>query len=299
MGEFNAQGLANTVWAFTTADQSDDLLFALLVRAVEHHRQGEYNPQAFPMADCLHDVLLAALARAVEHRLGEFNTQNLANTAWAFAIAGEQAPGLLDPISVLDAIESQSGWGATPWEVQYQMLIHSLARTGQIKAGFALLARLESNGLLSDADEHCYPMFHMLLETCRAIGDSHGISPVQTSVERLGPIPATPVATVRANNGCRERHGMSRSTMRHSDELRIQRGIRHRIPHSSKHPTVNPDIPTDPAASAAPPDVAPTQGSRTKALVRTGRIFGRCVWSCADRCLHTLAASTAMSSFAE
>ena len=40
-------------WAFATADQPDALLFA-------------------------------ALARVAERRLGEFNAQNLANTAWAF-----------------------------------------------------------------------------------------------------------------------------------------------------------------------------------------------------------------------
>ena len=48
VGEFNAQGLANTAWAFATAGQPDAQLFT-------------------------------ALARTAERRVGEFNTQELAN----------------------------------------------------------------------------------------------------------------------------------------------------------------------------------------------------------------------------
>ena len=53
MRDFNVQDLANTAWAFATANQSEAQLFAVL-------------------------------ARAAEQRLGDFNVQNLANTAWAF-----------------------------------------------------------------------------------------------------------------------------------------------------------------------------------------------------------------------
>ena len=35
-------------------------------------------------------MLFASLARAVEWRLGNFNVQNLANTAWAFATVAQQ-----------------------------------------------------------------------------------------------------------------------------------------------------------------------------------------------------------------
>ena len=35
VGEFKAQGLANTAWAFATVDQSDALLFTALARAAE------------------------------------------------------------------------------------------------------------------------------------------------------------------------------------------------------------------------------------------------------------------------
>ena len=34
-------------------------------------------------------VLFRALARAAEQRVGDFKAQNLANTAWAFATAGQ------------------------------------------------------------------------------------------------------------------------------------------------------------------------------------------------------------------
>ena len=52
MGEFNAQELANTAWAFATAGEEDASLFA-------------------------------ALATAAEHHMDDFNAQELANTAWA------------------------------------------------------------------------------------------------------------------------------------------------------------------------------------------------------------------------
>ena len=44
LGEFNAQELANTAWAFATADQPDALLFAALARAMERHL-GEWDGQ--------------------------------------------------------------------------------------------------------------------------------------------------------------------------------------------------------------------------------------------------------------
>ena len=56
--EFKAQNLANTAWAFATADQSDAPLFALV-------------------------------GRVARQSLGEFNAEDLANTAWAFVTADE------------------------------------------------------------------------------------------------------------------------------------------------------------------------------------------------------------------
>ena len=56
LGDFSVQELANTAWAFATANQSGAQLFA-------------------------------ALARTAALRLGHFNVQNLTNTVWAFATA--------------------------------------------------------------------------------------------------------------------------------------------------------------------------------------------------------------------
>ena len=41
------------------------------------------------MARQSHTRLFIALARAAERRVGEFNAQDLSNTAWAFAAAGQ------------------------------------------------------------------------------------------------------------------------------------------------------------------------------------------------------------------
>ena len=72
LGDFNAQDLANTAWAFATPGQLDARLFAVL-------------------------------ARAAKRRVGNFNAQNLANTAWAFAAANSYSNqrfwGLRSPIA--------------------------------------------------------------------------------------------------------------------------------------------------------------------------------------------------------
>ena len=86
------------------------------------------------------------MAGATERQLSEFKPQELANTAWAFATSGEPAPSTLNPISVLDAMEEQ---GAKPQAIEYKLSMHGLGASGQIEAGFALLAQVEANGLLS------------------------------------------------------------------------------------------------------------------------------------------------------
>ena len=65
-------------------------------------------------------------------------------------MAGQPAPALLNPISVLDAIEAQ---GTRPQVMDYSMSMQGLAKTSQLEAGFALLARAEANGLLSHFHE--------------------------------------------------------------------------------------------------------------------------------------------------
>ena len=72
--------------------QLDGLLFIALARTVERHL-GEFKPQelantawAFAMVAQQDTQLVRVLARTAEWRLEDFNTQNLANTAWAFAM---------------------------------------------------------------------------------------------------------------------------------------------------------------------------------------------------------------------
>eukprot|EP00747_Dinoflagellata_sp_TGD_P104007 gnl/TRDRNA2_/TRDRNA2_169142_c0_seq1.p1 gnl/TRDRNA2_/TRDRNA2_169142_c0~~gnl/TRDRNA2_/TRDRNA2_169142_c0_seq1.p1 ORF type:complete len:101 (-),score=17.47 gnl/TRDRNA2_/TRDRNA2_169142_c0_seq1:64-366(-) len=97
-------------------------------------------------------------ARNMEYRVGEFAAQDLINAAWAFMTAGTPAPFKLDPLSVLETMESHSsqsldGYGRM---LHYRMSMHCLAATGQIVAGFALLARAEASGLLSDIGIPCF-----------------------------------------------------------------------------------------------------------------------------------------------
>ena len=63
MAKFNVQALANTAWAFATANQHDASLFA-------------------------------TLGAAAEQRMGELKPQNIANTAWAFATVGQKQASL-------------------------------------------------------------------------------------------------------------------------------------------------------------------------------------------------------------
>ena len=76
------------------ADQSDASLFAALATAAER-RMSDFNSQdlanaawAFATADQSDASLFAALATAAERHMGDFNSQGLANVACAFATAG-------------------------------------------------------------------------------------------------------------------------------------------------------------------------------------------------------------------
>merc|ERR1711977_786662 len=82
--------------------------------------------------------LFMGLARAAVWKVSEFNPQDLANTAWAFAMAGQPAPTMLDPMLVLDLMDAR---GPKPQVMYYQMLMQCVAATGQIASGFALLER--------------------------------------------------------------------------------------------------------------------------------------------------------------
>ena len=65
-----SQALANISWAFATAGQKDELLFA-------------------------------ALVTTTEWRTGHFNLQDLANIAWAFALASQTEERLLAALAML------------------------------------------------------------------------------------------------------------------------------------------------------------------------------------------------------
>ena len=73
----------------------DEKLFAALAREVEL-RVSEFNVQdiantawAFATLDHWDDKLFAALAREAEMQVSKFNAQNIAKTAWAFATLGQ------------------------------------------------------------------------------------------------------------------------------------------------------------------------------------------------------------------
>ena len=77
VGEFVVQNIANTAWAFATADRLDASVFTALARAAEW-RMCDFNAQgvantawAFVTADQLDASLFTALARAAEWRMSE------------------------------------------------------------------------------------------------------------------------------------------------------------------------------------------------------------------------------------
>ena len=75
---------------------------------------------------------------------------------------------------------------AKPQVMPYQMLMQSLAASGQVEAGFALLWQVGNSGLLSHSNDSCYPVFRTLLESCRLVGDFECASQLQTAVDGLG-----------------------------------------------------------------------------------------------------------------
>merc|ERR1712216_830238 len=88
----------------------------------------------------------------------------------------------------------------------YHMSMQGIVVTGQIVAGFALLARIEARGVLSHVDANCYNLFCTLLEACRMIGDSGGASRVQAWAYHLGLIAPAPVARVLLQCSLRQCH---------------------------------------------------------------------------------------------
>ena len=84
-GEFDARDLATATYG--AAHGGIVVLFATLARAAEQ-RLGEFNAQelantawGFGTVMLSNEKIFTALARAAERRLDEFNVQNLVNTA--------------------------------------------------------------------------------------------------------------------------------------------------------------------------------------------------------------------------
>ena len=100
VGDFNAQDLANTAYAFTTAGHASPALFDAIARAAVV-RVGDFNEQnlantayAFATSGHASPVLFDAIARASAARVGDFKPQELSNTAYAYATAGHSSPAL-------------------------------------------------------------------------------------------------------------------------------------------------------------------------------------------------------------
>ena len=98
-----AHGLAKC--ALVGLDVETGALFAAVAKAAVRGGLGGFNPQelantAWAHAMAGHDApaLFDAIAAAAVLRLRDFNPQNLANTAWAYATAGHDAPVLLDQV---------------------------------------------------------------------------------------------------------------------------------------------------------------------------------------------------------
>eukprot|EP00747_Dinoflagellata_sp_TGD_P108871 gnl/TRDRNA2_/TRDRNA2_170548_c2_seq5.p1 gnl/TRDRNA2_/TRDRNA2_170548_c2~~gnl/TRDRNA2_/TRDRNA2_170548_c2_seq5.p1 ORF type:complete len:226 (+),score=43.95 gnl/TRDRNA2_/TRDRNA2_170548_c2_seq5:122-799(+) len=198
LSEFNAKDIANAAWAFAAASQLDQ--FAELARAAERCIV-DFNSEeivnmswAFATSNELDTELFAMLGRRAEQHMSNFGDKCLANVALAFTFAALPAPSILEPMSMLDAVGSQT---TMPQMMYYQIVMQCLASKGQIVAGFALLERMEANGLTSDADQSCYAIFRMLLEACRVGSDSEGASRVQVMLRCFSSIEFHPAASTR------------------------------------------------------------------------------------------------------
>ena len=116
LGDFNAQGLSMTAWAFATAGHASPGVFDALAAEVVRRGLGDFNQQnlsntawAFAKANRAAPALFNVIsAEVVQRGLGDFNAQGLVNTAWAFAKAGRAAPELFRAISA-EAVRRRLG----------------------------------------------------------------------------------------------------------------------------------------------------------------------------------------------
>ena len=92
IASFNAQGLANTAWAFAMLGiKNQPLMAAIAVQVIE--KIDSFTAQnlaitawAFAKLGIKHQALMAAIAAKVIEKVASFTAQGLAITAWAFAM---------------------------------------------------------------------------------------------------------------------------------------------------------------------------------------------------------------------
>merc|ERR1719446_1788111 len=103
LSEFNPQNLANTAWAYATAQEVAPALFNAIEQAVPR-KLSEFNAQnladsawAFARTGRGEKPFFDAVARGAHYRLAEFKVQELATCLWALATAqGAVAPALFE-----------------------------------------------------------------------------------------------------------------------------------------------------------------------------------------------------------
>eukprot|EP00747_Dinoflagellata_sp_TGD_P121146 gnl/TRDRNA2_/TRDRNA2_173385_c5_seq17.p1 gnl/TRDRNA2_/TRDRNA2_173385_c5~~gnl/TRDRNA2_/TRDRNA2_173385_c5_seq17.p1 ORF type:complete len:190 (+),score=17.07 gnl/TRDRNA2_/TRDRNA2_173385_c5_seq17:266-835(+) len=178
-------------------------LFVVFTHAAERHVE-DFSMQsivnaawAFSLAGLSVSWIFSALARAYEQSEGEITGQILPLIVWLFTTTNEPTPAMLLPQGGGESYSTSVLHDVTSQRVKlHKMVMHRLAATGQIVAGFLLLAQAGVSGALSHPDENCYSMFRMLLEACRTAADCESTSRVHEAAQRLGLIADAPVAQI-------------------------------------------------------------------------------------------------------
>jgi hypothetical protein len=112
MRDFTFQELANTAWAYATAQHAApallDAIAAEAARQVRDFKPQELTNTAWAYAKAQHaaPALLDAIAAESRRQVRNFKPQNLANAAWSYATLQHGAPALFDAI----AAEAAQRW---------------------------------------------------------------------------------------------------------------------------------------------------------------------------------------------
>jgi len=144
--EFDAQGLANTAWAFATLGVRAPQLFDAITRESEQ-RIGSFTTQnlantawAFAALGVPAPRLFDAIARESEQRIRSFDAREISNTAWAFATLGAPAPQLFEVIaheseqrigSFKPRNLANTAWAFATLGIHAQQLFDAIARESQ------------------------------------------------------------------------------------------------------------------------------------------------------------------------